>query len=92
MDISNQTRPALLAAEQIAPPVDARSHNAQEQRAANAAGIAIARWSSGNTYTEMQIAAALRPSARARWYDAAQKNLQDWLARGGFAQSDGDAP
>ncbi|MES3025467.1 MAG: hypothetical protein V4857_28150 [Pseudomonadota bacterium] len=69
---------------------DARLQVALERRAANAAGIAIARWSSGNTYTEMQIAAALRPSARARWYDAAQKNLQDWLARGGFGQADGE--
>ncbi|PWF48824.1 hypothetical protein [Massilia glaciei] len=90
MGTINQTKLAHAPEDTAGAAPDARLRVALERRAANAAGIAIARWSSGNTYTEMQIAAALRPSARARWYDTAQKNLQDWLQRGGFAQRDGE--
>lgn len=69
-------------------PGQARSRHellAAEQAALHATRLGLARWRSGYTYAEMQIAKALRPSPQAAWYAAAHKNFQDWLAAGGFA-------
>jgi hypothetical protein len=61
---------------------------ALEQSALYAARLAIARWisSSGNA-----LAAADEPGpsmTQAAWFAEAQRNFQEWLARGGFAQYD----
>ncbi len=51
--------------------------------------LGIARWSSQRSYSQLQIAAALRVSCQARWYAQAHNNLLSWLQNGGFAQEDG---
>lgn len=52
--------------------------------------VALARWGSGHTWNEMQMALALKPSCQTTWHNMAQDNFQSWLAAGGFA-SDIDA-
>lgn len=64
---------------------DCHEQLAAEQAALHQSKLALARWCSGHTYAEMQIAKALRATAQADWYEAAQRNFQEWLAAGGFA-------
>lgn len=55
--------------------------------------LALMRWTSGNTYTELQLAQALRPTPQARWHNAVQLNFKAWLVAGGFAaNADATAP
>ena len=64
---------------------EAHSQVALEQSALYAAKLAIARWIN----TSSEAAAPLAPAAdlaRATWYAEAQRNFQEWLGRGGFAQ------
>lgn len=64
---------------------EAHSHLALEQSALYAAKLAIARWIN----TSSEAAAPIAPAAdlvRANWYAEAQRNFQEWLGRGGFAQ------
>ena len=58
---------------------------AQEQAAMHAARLGIARWMSGNTMAQLEIAAVLMPTSQVRWHAQAQKDFQAWLASGGFA-------
>ena len=56
-----------------------------EQSALYEARLAIARWIS----TSSEAAAPIQPAAdlaRADWYAQAQRNFQEWMGRGGFAQ------
>ena len=73
-------------------PIDAnradQSDDAQlalAQSALHAARLAIARWSHGADYPNMQVKAALRLSVQARWYAQTQHGLQNWLDSGGFS-------
>ncbi|HEU4372660.1 MAG TPA: hypothetical protein VFS02_04175 [Telluria sp.] len=64
---------------------EAHSQLALEQSALYAAKLAIARW----IRTSSEAAAPVAPAAdlaRAAWYAEAQRNFQEWLGRGGFAQ------
>ena len=64
---------------------EAHSQIALEQSALYAAKLAIARWINSSS----EAAAPLAPAAdlaRASWYAEAQRNFQEWLGRGGFAQ------
>ncbi len=64
---------------------EAHSQIALEQSALYAAKLAIARWIN----TSSQATAPVAPAAdlaRAIWYAEAQRNFQEWLGRGGFAQ------
>lgn len=73
-------------------PAQPHSQAALEQSALYAARLAIARWSSSSANT---FAAATEPGpdmAQAAWYAETQRNFQEWLARGGFAQDDVVAP
>ncbi len=72
-------------------PQTARVQLALEQSARHAAMLALARWTSGDTRAELQLADALRPSSQARWHSAAQRNFKAWLDAGGFA-ANADAP
>lgn len=64
---------------------EAHPQFALEQSALYAAKLAIARWINNSS----EAAAPLAPAtdlARASWYAEAQRNFQEWLGRGGFAQ------
>jgi hypothetical protein len=60
------------------------------QAARHATNLAMARWSSGITYDQMQLAQALRPSSQARWYEQADANFRRWREDGGFADQAAD--
>jgi hypothetical protein len=66
-------------------PQTARLQLASEHRAKHAAQLGIARWTSGNTYVQMELASALMPTSQVKWHETAQLNFQEWLKRGGFA-------
>ncbi|MES2741938.1 MAG: hypothetical protein V4754_13440 [Pseudomonadota bacterium] len=71
----------------------ARRHMAQSEAARHSASTAIANWSNGYTYAEVQLARALPPSPQSQWYDSVQADFIAWLTAGGFAQADaGDTP
>jgi hypothetical protein len=64
---------------------EAHSQIVLEQSALYAAKLAIARWINGSS----EAAAAIAPAAdlaRAHWYAETQRNFQEWLGKGGFAQ------
>lgn len=65
---------------------EAHSLIALEQSALYAARLAIARWI--NAGLDATTALAQPVPARATWYAQAQRNFQEWLGRGGFAQYD----
>jgi hypothetical protein len=67
---------------------DAHLQLAREKSAMLIADMALARWTSGNSYAQVQLAQALRPSRLAQWHDTVQMNFNAWLAAGGFAASD----
>jgi hypothetical protein len=65
----------------------AKAHSliALEQSALYAARLAIARWINSSADVMPIPDAAL---SKAVWYAQTQRNFQEWLARGGFAQYD----
>ena len=56
-----------------------------DQSATHATRLALARWRSGKTATEMQLAAALSTRPQERWYSETRDQLAAWRANGGFA-------
>lgn len=56
--------------------------------AMHAANRAMARWTRGITFSEMQLAQALQPGIQAQWYAQSEANFRSWLGAGGFAQAD----
>ncbi len=66
----------------------ARRRVAREHAARHSADTAIANWSNGYTYAEVQLARALPASCQAQWYETAQANFVAWLAAGGFARAE----
>jgi hypothetical protein len=67
---------------------EAHSLIALEQSALYAARLAIARWINTSSEAMASIDAPQPALARAAWYAQAQRNFQEWLGRGGFAQYD----
>lgn len=67
---------------------DAHLQLAREKSALLIADMAMVRWTSGNSYAQVQLAQALRPSRLSQWHDTVQMNFNTWLADGGFAASD----
>jgi hypothetical protein len=67
------------------PLTDVHSSLAMAHSAMHATKLGVARWSSGNTYTQMEIASALMPTSQVDWHAKAQKNFMAWLDGGGFA-------
>ncbi|MES2150395.1 MAG: hypothetical protein V4508_11480 [Pseudomonadota bacterium] len=67
---------------------DDHLQQALAQSAQHSARLAIVRWSNGANFPQMQVDAALRLSAQARWYARVQLNLETWLANGGFSAPD----
>ena len=64
------------------------SRIALEQSALSQARLAIARWSHSSSHA-MRLAHLPAPAmAQAQWYDKTQREFQEWLGRGGFAQQD----
>lgn len=55
-----------------------------DQSATHATRLALARWRSGKSATEMQLATALSMSAQERWYMHTRDQLAAWRANGGF--------
>ena len=66
---------------------DAHARIALEQSAMMSARLAIARWSNGSLGAHAPVFAFDPESARGRWYDQVQNQFQNWLERGGFADS-----
>lgn len=64
---------------------DWRQRLAAEQAALHATRLVLARWGSGHSYAEWQVARTMQPKAQLDWYDAVQHDFQLWLAAGGFA-------
>ena len=64
---------------------DAHLQLAREKSAMLVADMALARWTSGNSYAQVQMAQALRPSRLSQWHNTVQLNFDAWLAGGGFA-------
>lgn len=58
---------------------------AHEHGAKHTAQLGIARWTSGNSYIQMEIASALMPTSQVNWHEKVQRDFQAWLAQGGFA-------
>lgn len=75
----------LASADSLA---EAHARIALEQSALYAAQLAISRWSKGSLPIHAPVYAFDQVSARERWYAQVQNNFQDWLARGGFSQTD----
>lgn len=65
---------------------DLRMQMAIDQSAMHVANLALARWASGISCVEMQLAQALSVSSQPHWYATVQDNFIAWLAAGGFAQ------
>jgi hypothetical protein len=65
-----------------------RTNLAREHAAAHMAQRGIARWTSGNSMTEMEIAAVLMPASQVNWHAQMQRDFQAWLQQGGFAGED----
>jgi hypothetical protein len=68
--------------------LDPRAQEAQEHAAVCCAHLAIARWISSSACEHRPVDASAQIAARAKWYAQAHANLQEWLGRGGFAQTD----
>lgn len=62
-----------------------RQQLAREHSARHSALLGIARWTSGNSYIQMEIASTLMPTSKVKWHDQAQKDFKAWLTEGGFA-------
>jgi hypothetical protein len=62
-----------------------RRELAREHHAMHEALLGIGRWTSGNSYIQMEIATALMPTSQVKWHEKAQQDFQAWLAQGGFA-------
>jgi hypothetical protein len=62
-----------------------RTNLAREHAAGHMAQRSIARWTSGNSMTEMEIAALLMPASQVNWHAQAQRDFEAWLELGGFA-------
>jgi hypothetical protein len=65
---------------------EAHPQIALEQWALYAARLAIARWITSSSQAAAPIDAPAAHLARANWYAEAQRNFQEWLGIGGFAQ------
>lgn len=70
----------------------ARLKLAREHGANHTAQLYFARWTSGNSRVQMQIASALMPTSQVNWHRKAQQDFQAWLAQGGFAGPAMQAP
>lgn len=68
------------------PVVADRMAIAREQSVLFPTRLALARWTSGGDIPH--LCSNRSPSARASWYDQAQRDFQTWLERGGFTQYD----
>ncbi|MES2297008.1 MAG: hypothetical protein V4582_08195 [Pseudomonadota bacterium] len=69
-------------------PDDPHLQLAREHCAMHGMRLGVARWSSGNSYTQMAISSALMPAGQVEWHARAQKDFMAWLAAGGFSQAD----
>lgn len=67
---------------------DPHTQLANEQSSTHAARVAVARWRSGDTHSELLAAEAMSPSAQSRWHAATQRDFCAWLDAGGFTQVD----
>ncbi|MBC7624671.1 MAG: hypothetical protein H7232_14950 [Aeromicrobium sp.] len=61
---------------------------ALEQSASYETRLAIARWSNPSSKAMLPIPAPARKMVQAQWYEKTQRDFQEWLGRGGFAQND----
>jgi hypothetical protein len=71
---------------------DAHLQLAREKSALLIADMAMARWTSGDSHDQLQLAQALRPSKLSQWHETVQLNFSAWLAAGGFAASELASP
>jgi hypothetical protein len=62
-----------------------RTNLAREHAASHMAQRGIARWTSGNSKTEQELAALLMPASQVNWHAQAQRDFEAWLQQGGFA-------
>ncbi len=80
---STKTRPQVSTSPTAA--LAARVKLAREHAASHTAQQGIARWTSGNSMVEMEIAALLMPASQVNWHAQAQRDFKAWLQQGGFA-------
>lgn len=64
---------------------------AQAQSAMHYTRVAIARWCSGHSLSELLAAEALMPTPQSRWHAAVQRDFCAWLDAGGFSRIEDDA-
>jgi hypothetical protein len=69
---------------------DAHTRIALEHSAMVSAQLAIARWSNGTLGEHAPLSALDEVASRGRWLTQAQRQFQDWLEHGGFAQHEID--
>jgi hypothetical protein len=69
---------------------DAHARIALEHSAMVSAKLAIARWSNGSLGEHAPLSALDEVASRGRWLTQAQRQFQDWLEHGGFAQHEID--
>jgi len=81
MDTGDLPCPEPVAADRMA--------MAREQSVLFPTRLALARWTCGSDIPHLYCDRS--PSARASWYDQAQRDFQAWLERGGFTQYDDEA-
>jgi hypothetical protein len=70
---------------------DPRQQLALEHSALHTAQLGIARWTSGISTTQRDLAAALMPASQVQYHKKVQKDFQAWLDAGGFAADDVEA-
>lgn len=88
MTIAKHTSPDLQIDSTSASLPETHAQIALEQAALYAARMAIARWSNGSAASASAQVIADSTAGRASWYAQAQRNFQEWLGHGGFAQYD----
>ncbi|MDL2357508.1 MAG: hypothetical protein QFF03_19820 [Pseudomonadota bacterium] len=88
MTNAKDTSPDLQIANNSASLSEAHAQIALEQAALYAARQAIARWTNGSAASTSAQVIADPAASRASWYAQAQRNFQEWLGHGGFAQYD----
>ncbi len=62
-----------------------RLHLARKHASAHSMQLAMSRWTSGNSWIQMEIASALMPASQVNRHAQAQKDFLAWLQNGGFA-------
>lgn len=82
--MTTTTTPPPLTAMQTAM-LAARLRLAREHRALHVVQLGVARWASGNSYVQMELASALMPTSQVQWHAKAQQDFLKWLGKGGFA-------